>query len=369
MKTIKLNGQELIAISIREIFVDYKNDINGASAMNGNLNIRPQYQREFIYSLNEQQEVIRTILLNQSLGLIYWSKNDDGSYEIIDGQQRITSIMEYLSGNFEFENMYQHSLSKEELKTILDYELIVEISTGTSLEKLKKFERVNIIGEQLNKQELRNAMFVGTWINDLRARFSRPQNGASDIAKDYIKGSAIRQDYLETILKWKAKADNVNSIEKYMSLHQHDPNAINEWSYFRNTIDWVKTTFSNYRKEMKGIDWGDIYNKYGSQSYDSKAIEGAVKVLMADEDVTKKAGIYPYIFDKKEKHLNIRAFTPNQKRQAYENQNGICPVCGEHFQFEEMAGDHIKPWSKGGKTTIDNLQMLCIADNMAKGAN
>jgi hypothetical protein len=178
-----------------------------------------------------------------------------------------------------------------------------------------------------------------------------------------MTGKPIRQDYLETAIKWINKGD----VEGYMAVHQHDPNAIELWLYFQAVINWVKATFPVHRSEMEGVAWGDLYNHFKDSPQDSAALETRIAALMADEDVTKKRGIYSYVLDGKEKHLSIRAFSPNQKREAYERQEGICPMCDEHFELDEMEADHITPWHEGGKTLADNCQMLCLEDNRRKG--
>ena len=182
----------------------------------------------------------------------------------------------------------------------------------------------------------------------------------------YLSGSAIRQNYLETVLKWIAARDNQEKIEDYMSEHQHDTNCNELWLYFKAVIDWVQVTFPNYRKEMKGLDWGFYYNKYGTGNYDPRAFEARIIELMEDEDVSNNKGIYEYLFDGDERHLSIRAFTDKQKRIAYEKQKGICVHCKKQFELKEMEADHITPWHSGGKTIQENCQMLCKDCNRRK---
>jgi hypothetical protein len=212
-------------------------------------------------------------------------------------------------------------------------------------------------------------VYTGQWLSDAKGYFSKPGCTAYRIGNRYVNGTPIRQDYLETALDWICRTDPVykGEIKEYMSKHQRDPDALPLWSYFQSVITWIEGKFPNYRREMKGIDWGELYNKYGKEKFDSAEMEKEIKRLMMDDDVTKKSGIYPYLLTKDEKHLNIRAFTDSQKRAAYEKQNGICPVCKEHFEISEMEGDHITPWSEGGKTETGNLQMLCKNCNRRKG--
>lgn len=239
---------------------------------------------------------------------------------------------------------------------------MVYLCSGTDSEKLEWFKTINIAGEKLTEQELRNAVYTGTWVSDAKKYFSKNGCAAYGIGSLYLSGSANRQDYLETAIEWISEG----SIEDYMSAHQHDPNALALWTYFQAVITWVKGTFPKYRKEMKGIDWGALYNKYKDVLQDTAKLETQIADLMKDEDVTKKSGIYPYILNGEEKHLNIRAFTDNQKREAYERQAGICVKCGEQFELNEMEADHATPWHSGGKTLAENCQMLCKDDNRRK---
>jgi hypothetical protein len=234
---------------------------------------------------------------------------------------------------------------------------------GTDSEKLDWFRIINIAGEKLFEQELRNAVYTGSWLTDAKRHFSKSGCAAYNLAKDYINGSAIRQDFLETALDW----INGGKIEDYMSKNQHEPNANELWIYFQNVINWIKVIFPEYRKEMKGIAWGKLYNQYGKKKYNSVELEQQIQTLLQDDEITKQSGIYYYLLTKDEKHLNLRAFSPNQKRTAYEKQKGICPICKKQFEIDEMEGDHITPWSEGGKTQQDNLQMLCKDCNRRKG--
>ena len=186
------------------------------------------------------------------------------------------------------------------------------------------------------------------------------------MAKNYVSGSPIRQEYLETAIRWIAARDGLDTIEEYMALHQHDDNANQIWIYFKRVIEWVETIFPVYRKEMKGIEWGLLYNTYKDAELDPDALEAAITKLMADDDVSNKKGIYTYILNGDERNLSIRPFSDTQKREAYECQKGICPICNKHYEFAQMHGDHIKPWHAGGKTVPENLQMLCRDCNLKK---
>lgn len=354
---------ELKSITIREICQNYlDNQENGVTGYNGLLNIRPKYQREFVYDEVKRNAVIDTINKGFPLNVMYWAKNDDGTFEVLDGQQRTISFCQYVNGDFSINNRAFHNLTQIEKDKILNYECMIYFCEGNDLEKLEWFKIINIAGEKLTEQELRNAVYTGSWLTSAKTKFSKTGCAAYSLAKDYINGNPIRQDYLETALSW----INNGNIEEYMSIHQHDPNANELWMYFLNVIEWVKNTFTTYRKEMKGINWGELYNEYGSQTFDTIKLEHEIKKLMEDDDVTRKKGVYHYVLTKKEKYLNIRAFTESQKRITYEKQNGICPMCHKHFQFNEMEGDHITPWHLGGKTDIANCQMLCKDCNRRK---
>lgn len=341
--------------------------------------IRPPYQREFVYSDDKRNKVIETLSRNLPLGVIYLAKNSDGTMEVIDGQQRIISICEYLNGKFSVngitdflnEKTFDCELYKNTAiyKQIMSYNnLLAYIVEGDDDEKLDWFRTINISGERLTEQELLNANYTGEWLCSAKRKFSKTNCVAFKKGNKLVNGSPIRQDYLETALSW--ISGGKENIQKYMGDHYQDENAEPLWKYFVEVIEWVEKTFT-YRKEMKGIDWGKLYREYGKNEYDVAELEEKVKALMADDEVDNNKGIYEYVLSncakEKERCLAIRKFKDNDKRSAYEKQNGICPICGKHYEIEEMEGDHIIPWSKGGKTTIDNLQMLCKKCNREKG--
>jgi hypothetical protein len=293
---------------------------------------------------------------------MYWSVREDSNYEVIDGQQRTISICQFVEGDFAFKNRYFHNLQKDEKEQILKYKLTVYLCSGTDSEKLEWFETINIAGEKLTRQELRNAVYSGSWVTDAKRYFSKTGCAAYGLGGDYMTGAAIRQEYLETTIEWIGNGD----VEGYMAQHQHKPNANELWLYFQAVIAWAQATFPKYRKEMKGVEWGNLYNGFHKQEFDPKKLEEEISSLMPNEDVTNKKGIYSYVLDRKEKHLNIRAFSDNQKREAYERQKGICPECKTKFDISEMEGDHITPFREGGKTNANNCQMLCKEDNRRK---
>jgi hypothetical protein len=355
---------ELHEITVREVAENYADNAEeGVVGYGGKLNIRPKYQREFVYDEKKRNAVLDTIRKNFPLNVIYWVKNEDGSFEVLDGQQRTISFCQYVAGDFSIDNRAFHNLTRVEQEQILNYKLMVYFCEGNDKEKLDWFRIINIAGEKLTEQELRNAVYTGPWLSNAKLIFSKTNCAAYLLSKDYVNGSPIRQEILETALDWISGGQ----IEQYMSVHQHDPNANELWTYYRNVIEWVKLTFTTYRKEMKGIEWGSLYNQFKGQLFDTKKLEAEIQTLMMDDDVTSKKGIYPYVLNRAEKHLNIRTFTANQKREAYERQQGICPQCKKHYALEEMEADHITPWRLGGKTSAENCQMLCREDNRVKG--
>ena len=359
---------ELKEITIKELSNGYQdNNENGVIGFGGQLDIRPPYQREFIYKDKQRDAVINTITKNFPLNVMYWAVREDGTFEVIDGQQRTISICQYVDGEFAYQNRYFHNLKEDEKEQILNYKLMVYVCSGTESEKLEWFETINIAGEKLTPQELRNAVFTGSWVSDAKRYFSKTGCVAFNIGSDYLNGSPIRQEFLETAIGWINGDDSNDGIKLYMAKHQHDPNATALWLYFQSVITWVNATFTNKRKKfMKGIDWGFLYNKYKDVVYDTKAIEEETAKLIADDDVEKKSGIYAYILTRDERYLGIRTFSDSVKQKVYEKQGRKCIVCKKEFDISEMEGDHITPWHENGKTIEANCQMLCKDDNRRK---
>ncbi len=356
---------ELKRIPIKEVFNGYTdNQEEGVTAYNGLLDIRPKYQREFVYKDKQRNAVIETIQKDFPLNVMYWVKNGE-KYEVLDGQQRTLSFCQYIEGDFSLDYKYFHNLPKDKQEQILNYELMIYICEGTDSEKLDWFKIINIAGEKLTNQELRNAVYAGTWLTDAKRYFSKNYCPAYQIASDYISGTPIRQEYLETALKWISNIEN-KEIEDYMSAYQFEENANELWLYFQNVINWVQVLFPKVRKEQKGIDWGIYYNKYKDKKFNPKKLEEKIILMLEDEDITNKKGIYEYLIDGQEKHLSIRAFTTNMKRETYQRQKGICSKCKEHFELSQMEADHITPWCEGGKTLSENCQMLCKECNRRK---
>ena len=358
---------ELLDLTVRELVEDYKDnsDVDGSvTGYGGKLDIRPPFQREFIYNAKERNAVIDSILKGFPLNVMYWSDRENGEFEIIDGQQRTISVAQYVKGDFSFNKQYFHNLPSDKQELIMDYELMVYVCSGTDSEKLEWFKTINIAGQELTNQELRNAVYAGTWLSDAKRYFSRNGCVAYKIGNDYVKGRVDRQEYLETAIKWISR----DSIEDYMGTHQHEEDALPLWEYFQSVIEWVESTFTTTRPAMKGVDWGSLYNDFRDTDLDTDEIEQETACLVLDDDVTKKAGIYPYILTRGEKHLNIRAFSASMKQKVYEKQSGVCVRCDDEFPIKEMEADHITPWSEGGKTSEDNCQMLCKKCNREKSA-
>ena len=372
---------KLYEIPVREVFEGYENneETGQVVAYGGRLNVRPAYQREFVYDDKKKKAVMNSILNEFPLNVMYWSENEDGTYEMLDGQQRTISICDWLDSGYSIianpaspNTPYYAHTSKELTEKVLDYKLMIYVCKGTNNEKLDWFKIINIAGEKLTDQELRNAIYTGAWLADAKKYFSKNQCVAYKLGERYMNGTPIRQEYLETVLAWISSVEG-KTIEEYMAEHQHDTHATPLKQYYKSVIDWVDLTFPVYRKIMKGLDWGLLYNEYGKIVYDPNALEMEIKELLKDDDVTKQKGIYEYLLSgkKKEKALSIRQFTANERLTMYERQDGICPMCNaegknRRWKIEEMHADHIVPWSKGGHTNLENGQMLCREHNLMK---
>jgi hypothetical protein len=360
-------------VPVRDLVAGYVNSgYDGVVGYGGALDIRPKFQREFVYDTAKQQAVITTLLSGFPLNVMYWSKGTDrvtskDTFEMLDGQQRSMSICEYIKGSFSVSvggNPKNYdNLSVADQERLLDYKLMVYHCEGVEDEQLAWFEVINIAGLTLRPQELRNAVYTGQWLTDAKRYFSRENQGAHKLAKDYVSvGEVNRQDLLQKAIEWHGgKGDS--AIKGYMNVHRQDANANALWTYFKSVIDWAKLIFPKQRRELRSVPWNTLYDRYGQAQLDAVALEDRVKALMGDEEVQKKSGIYTYVLTGDEHALGLRSFTDNQKREAYERQVGICPMCNKHYKLEEMDGDHIIPWSMQGKTTSENCQMLCIRDN------
>lgn len=365
---------KLHEIPIRDVVNGYVDSAeNGIVAYGGKLNLRPPYQREFCYDEKKRNAVINSVMKGFPLNVMYWIKKEDGTYEMLDGQQRTVSICQYADSVFSFNQKAFHNLPSDIKDKFLDYKLMIYFCKGTESETLDWFQTINISGEKLTDQELRNAIFTGTWLLDAKRHFSKTGCAGYNLGKDYVSGEPIRQILLETVLKWMIDYKKLSDIESYMSTHQHDANCNELWTYYTTVINWVEMIFPKVRKEMKGLPWGIYWNKYHDKQYDSSVLEKRIKELMADDEVTSKKGIYEYLlscdfdgYNGEEKFLSLRQFSESQKTTAYNQQNGICAICGKHFEYKDMQGDHKTSWSRGGKTEFANLQMLCYDCNLRK---
>ncbi len=358
---------ELLDLTVRDLVEGYRDDGDGGVVgYGGALDIRPPFQREFIYDHKERGAVINSILKGFPLNVMYWSDREDGTYEIIDGQQRTISIAQYVAEKpgFSFEGLGFDNQQADVKERILNYKLMVYVCSGADSEKLEWFEIINIAGKQLSSQELLNAIYSGAWVTDAKRYFSKRGCPAYQIGRDYLSNSVKveRQEYLETAIKWISE----NNIKEYMRKRQHDKSAEPLWAYFQSVIDWVEATFTEYWSSMKGVDWGSLYNKYKDCEIDPVEIEAEVEKLLDDEDVQRESGIYPYVLTREAKHLSLRRFNVRMKRRVYRKQDGICPICKEDFALSAMEADHITPWSEGGQTIEENCQMLCRKCNREK---
>ena len=366
-----------IEVTVGEITRGYvNNDELGVRGYGGRLDIRPPYQREFIYNEREQQAVITTVLHGYPLNVMYWVRRGDDAecpYEVMDGQQRTLSLCEYVDGKFshEFKNFFNQP--EDIRRRILDYRLTIYVCDGEPSEKLEWFKTINIAGKPLNEQEINNAIYAGPFVSDAKRHFSKSNCGAYRLAKDLVAGTPLRQDFLKKALEWIAahetRQGRPQSVVGYMADHQHDPNANNLWSYFQNVINWAITNFDlrHFCKIMKGLDWAALYDRYHGQTLDTVALAKRISALMGDDEVQRQQGIIPYVLTGDERYLDLRAFPEGMKLAAWERQGHVCPLCGKEFGYEFMEGDHITQWREGGRTVAENCQMLCRECNRRKG--
>jgi hypothetical protein len=361
----------------------------GLFGLGGKLTIQPEYQRNYIYKDidggKKEQDVIHSLLKEYPLGLIYFNKVGDDKFEVLDGQQRITSIGRFVTGKFAIMDdgnpKYFDSLPAEQRALIQGSTLLIYECVGLEKEIKDWFETINIAGVKLEPQELLNAIFSGPFVTLAKAEFSNSQNANIQKWSAYIKGKVNRQEYLERALDWVSKGN----IKDYMSLHRYDTNINELKAYFNSVIDWVSTVFFDVLPEMKGLEWGRLYEEHHGKSYDPKKMSTDVGRLAADSYVTNRKGIFEYILggsvDKK--LLAVRVFDEKTKRVAYTKQTqdaqakgeSNCPHCAightanktRIYKFEEMDADHVSAWSKGGDSSPENCQMLCTTHNQAKG--
>ncbi|WP_278565821.1 HNH endonuclease family protein [Prevotella melaninogenica] len=366
-----------IEVTVGDIARGYiNNEEQGVRGYGGQLDIRPPYQREFIYNENEQQAVISTVLKGYPLNVMYWVRRSEDAecpYEVMDGQQRTVSLCEYVDGKFayDFKNFFNQPADIQKL--ILDYPLTIYLCEGEPSEKLEWFKTINIAGKPLNEQEINNAVYAGPFVTDAKRHFSKSNCGAYRLGKDLVNGTPIRQEFLKKALEWMAEHETregkPQSVVGYMAEHQHDPNANNLWTYFQNVLNWTITNFDlkKFKKIMKGLNWALYYDKYHSTTLDTADLASRISKLILDSDVQKQMGIIPYVLTGDERHLDLRSFPEDIKLAVWEKQHHICLSCQKEFDYEFMEGDHITPWREGGRTVIENCQMLCRECNRRKG--
>lgn len=359
----------------------------GLYGLNGKLVIQPEYQRNYIYADGKRDvAVIESTLKCYPLGLIYFTKVGENKFEVLDGQQRITSIGRFITEKFAIKDengmeQYFTGLSTDKQAKILKTPLLIYECEGTETEIKEWFKTINISGVPLNMQELRNAIYSGKFVTLAKEEFSNSQNSQNQKRGAYIKGVINRQDYLETALSWVSKGE----IDNYMSKHRHDDNILELKTYFNSVIDWASSIFLNVENEMCGLEWGRLYETYHNNSYDIEKVTKQVKELYSDSYIKNRKGIFEYILGgcQDTKLLEVRIFDDATKKSVYATQTkqaeekGIsnCPYCAighdnnknKIWKITEMDADHVTAWSKGGATNINNCQMLCKSHNRAKG--
>lgn len=359
----------------------------GLFGLGGKLTIQPEYQRNYIYADGKKDvAVIQSILKGYPLGLIYFNKVADDKFEVLDGQQRITSIGRYVTGKFAVKDQndleqYFSGLPQELQDKILNTELLIYECQGSEGEIKEWFKTINIAGVPLNNQELLNAVYSGPFVTLAKAEFSNSQNANVQMWSAYISGNVNRQDYLAAALDWVSHGH----VGDYMSQHRYDDNINELKTYFTSVIDWASSVFIDVKNEMCGLEWGRLYEQYHQNAYNPAEVSQKLHELYADPYVTNKRGIVEYILSgcSDTKLLNIRIFGEADKQTVYEQQTitareqGVsnCPLCAmgndaNHdriWKLSEMDADHVTAWSKGGSTDISNCQMLCKTHNRAKG--
>jgi hypothetical protein len=387
-----MNTRLLTSITVKDVcdgFVYNELEGKGLFGLSGKLTIQPEYQRNYIYASDggkREMAVIDSILKSYPIGLIYFNKVGDSQLEVLDGQQRITSIGRFVTGKFAVKDtngmeQYFGGMAKDKKSRILETQLLIYECDGTESEIKEWFKTINIAGVPLNNQELLNAVYSGQFVTLAKEEFSNSQNANIQKWTAYITGSANRQDYLECALDWVSKG----KIEDYMSRHRSDNNISELKNYFNSVIDWVSSIFIDVENEMRGIEWGRLYEEYHKNPYNPAAISVELKNLYADPYVKNRKGVFEYLLggSVETKLLEVRVFDEATKKVQYANQNQIaestgtsnCPLCEighdsnktKIWKIVDMDADHVSAWSKGGATTIQNCQMLCKTHNRAKG--
>ena len=377
-------------ITIKDIcegFVYNEYEGKGLFGLAGKLTIQPEYQRNYIYADGKKDvAVIESVIKGYPLGLIYFNKTSDGKFEVLDGQQRITSIGRFLRNKFALKDVhgmeqYFSGLAVDLQNTILKTKLLIYECEGSETEIKEWFRTINIAGIPLNEQELLNAIYSGSFVTKAKEVFSNSQNARIQKWSAYISGSVNRQDFLHTALDWVSKG----KISDYMARHRHDKNITEMETYFNSVIGWIDGIFIDVEKEMCGLEWGRLYETYVKKSYDPRKISQRLHELYADFYVKSKKGIYEYLLggESDKKLLDVRIFDEPTKKSVYAKQTadaekkGIsnCPLCAlensgnktKIWKLDEMDADHVSAWSKGGATDSANCQMLCKTHNRAKG--
>lgn len=371
-----------------EGFVFDRNEGKGLFGLDGQLIIQPEYQRNYIYGDGKRDvAVIESLLKGYPLGLIYFVKNADGKYEVLDGQQRITSFARFVNQSWPFavevdgKPRYFDSLDADQKKLIVDAPLTIYVCEGEPSEIQEWFKTINIVGVPLVDQELRNSAYHGPFVTKAREVFSNSDDANMARWRTYVKGDPKRQAILERALDWVSGGN----IEDYMAQHRYDDNITELENHFKTVIDWVDSIFDYTGKEMCGREWGRLYNEYHKNAYSKAKVNQRVEELLADDQVLDDKGIFEYILggEKDERLLNVRVFDARTIKAAYKKQTaeakekGIsnCPLCAightnnaeRIYKQKEMDADHVTAWSKGGATDISNCQMLCKSHNRAKG--
>ncbi len=377
-------------LTVRDIcegFVYSELEGKGLNGWNGKLIIQPEYQRNFIYADKKMEvPVIESVLKGYPLGLIYFNKVSEDKYEVLDGQQRITSLGRYVTGKFAIatdtaEPKYFHGLDKEVQERILNTQLLIYVCEGTEPEIKEWFETINISGIPLNTQEKLNAIYSGPFVTLLKEEYSNSQNSNIQKWSAFIKGSANRQDFLATALEWVSKGN----VGDYMSKHRQDTNINETKNYFTTVIDWASATFPEIYDEMCSVKWGELFEKYHKNAYSPKEVGERVSRLMIDNYISDRKGIFEYVLggEVDAKLLHIRVFDKATISKVYNQQtaeakaagHSNCPLCAigsdsnknRIYKLNEMDADHVAAWSNGGATDISNCQMLCKTHNRAKG--
>ena len=379
---------EITVAAICDGFVYNQLEGKGLFGLRGKLTIQPEYQRNYLYADkggDKEAAVIQSLLKGYPLGLIYFNKVAEDKFEVLDGQQRITSIGRFVTNKFAIldnDNPKNFdSLPADQQAKIRDSKLLIYECEGTETDIKKWFETINIAGVPLNDQELLNAIYSGPFVTLAKVEFSNSQNANIQKWSAYIKGSANRQEFLERALDWVSKGD----IDGYMNAHRNVGNINELKTYFDSVIDWVSTVFVDVLPEMKGLEWGRLYEKHHGKSYDPNNMSDEVKRLTADDNVTNRKGIFEFLLGGSvdTKLLAVRVFDDKVKRVAYAKQKQAaeaknesnCPLCalganankGRIYMFDEMDADHVSAWSKGGASSAKNCEMLCATHNRAKG--